>query len=347
MFTIANHEISKEAPTFIIAELSANHYGKIENAKALIKAAKGSGADAVKLQTYTPDTITLNCDNDYFKIKQDTIWDGRILYDLYEEAYTPYAWHEELFEYANSLNILIFSSPFDESAVQLLESLDTPAYKIASFEITDINLIRECAKTQKPIIISTGIADESDITLAIQTCKAVGNHNIVLLKCTSAYPAPLESMNLTMIPDLSSRFDVLSGLSDHTSGSLAPVVAVTLGATVIEKHFILDRNSGGVDAGFSLEPAEFKAMVQSVRDAEQLIGKVDYSLNDKKQKAREFSRSLFISQDIKAGEVFTKTNIRSVRPGFGMHPKHLEEVLGKKATRDLTFGKPLKKGDVL
>jgi pseudaminic acid synthase len=347
MFKIANYKISKTSSVFIIAELSANHHGKIENAKALIKAAKESGADAVKLQTYTPESITLNCDNEYFQIKQDTIWDGRTLYNLYQEAYTPYEWHKELFEYAKSLDIILFSSPFDSSAVALLESLDAPAYKIASFEITDVGLIRECARTQKPIILSTGIASKEDIALALQVCKEEGNESIVLLKCTSAYPALPEAMNLQMIPEMAKDFGIIIGLSDHTSGVTAAIVATSLGAKVIEKHFILDRSSGGVDARFSLEPSEFKAMVQSVREAEKLYGVVDYTLDEKRLKAREFSRSLFVAQDIKEGEIFTKQNIRSVRPGFGLHPKYLEEIVGKKAKKALLFGSPLHLEDVL
>lgn len=326
---------------FIIAELSANHNGSLETAKETIRAMKESGADAVKLQTYTPDTITLNCDNDYFRIKQGTVWDGRGLYELYAEAMTPWEWHEELFGLARSLGMEVFSSPFDKSAVDFLEELNPYAYKIASFEITDTPLIEYAAAKKRPMIISTGVAELADIELAVETCKKVGNNDITLLKCTSSYPAPLEEMNLATIADMKSRFGCKVGLSDHSMSIAAPVVAVALGAEVIEKHFILDRKMGGADSSFSLEPHEFADMVRTVRDAQKLIGKITYELSEKSKKSREFARSLFVSEDIEAGGELTAQNIRSVRPGFGLHPKHFGDILGKTAVRNLKKGEPL------
>ncbi len=327
-----------EDGTFIIAELSANHGGKIEVAKETIKAAKEIGANAIKLQTYTADTLTLDSEKDDFIIKGGTLWDDRKLYDLYLEAFLPWEWHKELFDYAREIGIDIFSSPFDKSAVDFLEQFNPSAYKIASFEITDHALIEYAASKGKPIIISTGIATIDEIQDAVEICRSVGNNDIVLLKCTSAYPAPLEDANLKTIPNLAETFEVLSGFSDHTLGTTAPVVAVTLGAKVIEKHFILDRSIGGADADFSLDKQEFKEMIEAVRDTEKLLGKVDYSMSEKKKKSRQFSRSLYISKDIKEGEVFTEDNIKSVRPGYGMHPKYLKDMLGKKAQRDYSFG---------
>jgi pseudaminic acid synthase len=332
--TVQNDDI------LIIAELSANHNGSLELAKETIYAMRESGADAVKLQTYTPDTITLNCANEYFQVKQGTIWDGKTLYELYKEAMTPWEWHEELFDLANSLGMRYLSSPFDSSAVDFLEQFDVCAYKIASFEITDTNLISYTAAKQKPMIISTGIATLEDIALALQCCKDMGNSDITLLKCTSSYPAQLCDMNLATIRDLKSRFGVKVGLSDHTTDSVAPIVAASLGASVIEKHFILDRKLGGVDSKFSLEPDEFKKMVSQLRQAKVVLGGVTYELDAKAKRSREFARSLFVAQDVKKGEVLTHSNIRSVRPFFGAHPKYLKEILGKKASRDLAFGEP-------
>lgn len=337
---INNFTISDNSKCFIIAELSANHNQDKSVAIATIKAAKKAGADAIKLQTYTADTITLDCDNDYFKIK-GTIWDGRTLYDLYQEAYTPWEWHQELFDVAKEEGIICFSSPFDKTAVDLLENLNTPAYKIASFEITDIPLIEYTASKGKPIIISTGIADYEDIQLAVDTCKSAGNHQIILLKCTSAYPAKIEDANLSMIPSLRSEFNTFTGLSDHTLGITVPQASVMLGTKVIEKHFILNKELGGPDASFSLDPSEFSEMVKAVRAAESAIGKVDYSLTDKAIKSREFSRSLFAVKEIKKGEKLTPDNIKSIRPGFGLHPKHYEKALGKLASKDITIGEPL------
>jgi len=323
---------------FIIAELSANHGGKIEIAKETIKAAKEAGANAIKLQTYTADTLTLNCDKEDFIIKGGTLWDDKKLYDLYKEAYLPWEWHEELFTYARKIDIDIFSSPFDKTAIDFLEQFNPNAYKIASFEITDYELIRYAASKGRPIIISTGIATEEEIEDAVNICKNENNHEIVLLKCTSAYPAPLEDANLCMIENLAKRYNVLSGFSDHTLGTTAPIVATTLGAKVIEKHFILDRNIGGPDSEFSLDKKEFTLMVQAVRDTEKLLGKIDYTLTEKKKASRQFARSLYIAKDIKKGEKFTNENVRSVRPGYGMHPKHLKDILGKIAKKNYNFG---------
>lgn len=326
---------------FIIAELSANHNGDLNVAKETIRAAKRAGADAIKLQTYTADSMTIDVKNDYFLIQKGTAWDGQYLYDLYKQAYTPWEWHKELFELAKEEGLVCFSSPFDNAAVDLLEELGNPIYKVASFEITDIPLIKYIASKGKPIIISTGIADLEDIGLAIETCKKEGNTDITILKCTSAYPADPKDANLFTIPDIVERFEVKSGLSDHTLGIEAPVVAVVMGAKVIEKHFILDRSIGGPDAHFSLDEKEFKEMVSAVRNAEKMMGKVDYEMTEKKKKSREFSRSLFIVNDVKAGEIITEKNIRSIRPGNGMHPKYYNRVLGKTFSKNILKGEPL------
>lgn len=334
----------KSDGVFIIAELSANHGGKIEIAKETIKAAHEIGADAIKLQTYTADTLTLDSDKDDFIIKGGTLWDNKKLYDLYKEAYLPWEWHKELFEYARDIDIDIFSSPFDKTAVDFLEQFEPSAYKIASFEITDYELIRYTASKGRPMIISTGIATIDEIQDAVDICRSEGNNDIVLLKCTSAYPAALEDANLRTIPNLVETFGVIAGFSDHTLGTTAPVVATTLGAKVIEKHFILDKSIGGADADFSLDKQEFAQMIQAVRDAEKLLGKVDYSMTEKKKKSRQFSRSLYVAEDIKKGEAFTEENIRSVRPGYGLHPKYLKEILGKTAVEDLEKGTAFKLG---
>lgn len=327
--------------TFIIAELSANHNGNLDIALDTIKAAKEIGADAIKIQTYRADTITLNSKKDDFLISGGTLWDGKNLYELYEEAHTPWEWHKEIFSLAKELDLLCFSSPFDRSAVDFLEKFDPPAYKIASFEITDYDLVEYVAKKNKPIIISTGIATIDEIQDVIEICKNVGNEKIILLKCTSAYPAPLEDANLKMIPSLAETFNVISGFSDHTIGSTAPIAAVTLGARVIEKHFILDKSIGGADADFSMEKEEFKLMIQNIRDLEKLLGKVDYSLDEKRLKSRRYSRSLYSSQEVNKGDILSLENIKSVRPGFGLHPKHLKKVLGKKANKNIPFATPL------
>ena len=323
---------------FIVAELSANHNGSKDVALKTIRAAKRAGADAVKFQTYTADTITLDCQNEDFKIKQGTLWDGRYLYDLYQEAYTPWEWHRELYDVAKAEGLICFSSPFDKSAVDFLESLGNPIYKIASFEITDVDLIAYAARKGKPMVISTGIATEEDIRLAVDTCRSAGNNDITLLKCTSSYPAPIEEANLCMIADLANRFKVKVGLSDHTLGSIAGITAVSLGACMIEKHFILDRSIGGPDAFFSMNELEFSQMVKDIRTVESAIGQVNYEPTDKMKAGRAFSRSLYVAENMKNGEVITEINVRSVRPGYGLHPKYLPEILGKKVNRDIEKG---------
>lgn len=330
-----------EGNTFIIAELSANHGHSIEVAKNTIKAAAESGADAVKIQTYTADTLTIDSNKEHFRLDSGTIWDGRTLYDLYSEAYTPWEWQKELKEYTNSLGLVFFSSPFDKTAVDFLEDLGVPLYKIASFEIVDIPLIEYIAAKGKPIILSTGIASLKDISEAIDACKKMGNNEIILLKCTSSYPAKAEDANLLTMPNMKETFGVEVGLSDHTIGVSVPIASVVLGAKVIEKHFILDKNIGGPDASFSMEPDEFKFMVQSVREAEKALGKVDYEIDEKKKNNRRFARSLFVVQDIRAGEVLSEINIRSIRPGYGLAPKYLPKVIGREALIDLEKGTPL------
>jgi len=338
---IADFNLGANFPVFIVAEMSANHLQKYELALKTIKAAKEAGADAIKLQTYTPDTITIDSDNEYFRIKQGTLWDGKTLYQLYQEAYTPWEWQPKLKKIAEDLGLICFSSPFDKTAVDFLEKMNVPAYKVASFEITDIPLIEYIASKGKPVIMSTGIATLSDIEEAISACKRMGNNQVVLLKCTSAYPAPLEEINLKIIPDMAEKFETVVGLSDHTLGISAPIASVALGAKIIEKHFILDRSLGGPDAAFSLEPDEFKAMVKGVREAEKALGKVSYELTEKMKKSREFSRSLFVVKDVKTGEIFTEENVRSIRPGYGLPPKYLKEIIGKKAKKDIKKGTPL------
>ena len=338
---IGNFTIDDKSPVFIIAELSANHNGSLDNALETVKAAKRAGADCIKLQTYTADTITLDSDKDDFIIK-DTIWDGKKLHTLYQEAYTPWEWHEQIYRAAKEEGLICFSSPFDKTAVDLLESLDSPAYKIASFEITDIPLIEYVASKGKPVIISTGIAQQEDIELALEACHRMGNYAIALLKCTSSYPAPIEEANMCMVKDLAERYNVISGLSDHTMGSTVPIVATVFGAKIIEKHFIIDRAIGGPDASFSMNEEEFTLMVKAVREAEKAIGEVDYTLTEKQAKGKDFSRSLYIAEDIKEGEIFTEKNLRSVRPGFGLHPKYFNEIIGKKSNQDLDKGTPMK-----
>ncbi len=338
---IGKRNIGNDNPVFIIAELSANHLQNFDLAVDTIKAIKESGADAVKLQTYTPDTITIDSDNEYFQIKQDTLWDGKTLYELYKEAYTPWEWQPKLKELAEELGLIVFSSPFDRTAVDFLEEMNVPAYKVASFEITDIPLIEYIASKGKPVIISTGISTLSDIEEAVNACKRMGNHQISLLKCTSAYPAPFKEMNLRTIPNLKDTFKAVVGISDHTLGISVPIASVALGAKIIEKHFILDRNMGGPDAAFSLEPEEFRSMVKAVKEVESALGEVSYELTEKIKKSREFSRSLFIVEDVKAGDKLTPENVRSVRPGFGLHPRYLDRILGRKAKKDIKKGTPL------
>jgi pseudaminic acid synthase len=337
---ISNFEINDKSKVFIIAELSANHNGSIETAIETIKAAKRAGADCIKLQTYTADTLTINCGKEDFIIK-DTIWGGRKLYDLYKEAFTPWEWHETLFEVAKQENLICFSSPFDKTAVDFLEKLNTPAYKIASFEITDIPLIEYVALKGKPIIISTGIAELEDIKLAVETCRSAGNNQIALLKCTSSYPAPIEEANLRMIMDFSNQFNVITGLSDHTMGSIVPIVATAFGAKIIEKHFILDRSIGGPDASFSMNEQEFTQMVQMVRDAEKATGEVNYNLTEKQIKGKDFSRSLYIIEDVNYGDIVTEKNVKSIRPGFGLHPKYFKDLIGKKFISSFEKGERL------
>lgn len=337
-FSIGGRLVGGNAPVFIIAELSANHNGNMDTAVATIRAAKRAGADAIKLQTYTAGTITIDAKTDDFRLKQGTIWDGRFLYELYQEAYTPWEWHARLFEVAQEEGLVCFSSPFDPTAVEFLETLNTPAYKIASFEITDIPLIELVASKGKPVIISTGIAEEPDIHLAIEACKRMGNSSIALLKCTSSYPAPIEEANMIMVKDLAERFDVISGLSDHTMGITVPIVATCFGARIIEKHFILDRAIGGPDASFSLDEVEFSAMVKAVREAESAVGQITYRLTEKQSKGKEFARSLYVVQDILKGEEITRENVKSIRPGYGLHPKFLNEILGRRALCSLKRG---------
>lgn len=335
---IGNHDINKKC--LIIAELSANHNGSLQIALETVKAAKRAGADAIKLQTYTPDTITIDCDNSYFKINGGTIWDGKTLYDLYQEAYLPWEWHEPLFNAAKQEGLICFSSPFDKTAVDFLEQLNPPAYKIASFEITDIPLIEYTASKGKPIIISTGIAEKPDIELALETCRKTGNHDIILLKCTSSYPATIDEAHLNTIPNIKKTYNVEVGLSDHTLGSIAPIVAVSLGAKVIEKHFILNKSIGGPDASFSLDEKEFAEMVSAVRLAEQAMGEVTYNLTEKAKQSKKFARSLFVIKDIKKGEIITEEFVKSIRPNDGLHPKYLFDIIGKRVNTDVQEGTP-------
>lgn len=329
---------------FIIAEISANHGNDINIAKKTIDAIAETGADAVKIQTYTADSLTLDVDNEFFGPRKDGLWKGRTLYELYSEGSLPYEWQSELKEYTESKGMVFFSSPFDLEAVDFLERLNVPMYKIASPEINDIPLVKYVAEKGKPIIISTGMADLFDIKLAIDTCRDAGNNDITLLKCTSEYPATADMANLLTIPNLRDTFGVKVGLSDHTMGSTVPVVAVTLGARVVEKHFILDRSLGGVDAAFSMEPHEFKQMVDACHDALASLGEIKYELTERNKNRR---RSLFVCKDIKKGEVFTEENIKSVRPGFGLHPMYYFDVLGKIAKKDINKGEPLIWEDIL
>lgn len=338
---IDGREISQTAPSYIIAEMSANHLMDKDRAMRIIDAAADAGADAIKLQTYTADTITIDCDNEYFQIKQGTIWDGTTLHKLYQEAYTPWEWQEDLMAHAKERGIACFSSPFDPTAVDFLESIDCPAYKVASFEITDIPLIRKIARLGKPVIMSTGISEMADIERAVNACKEEGNTQVALLKCTSSYPAPYEEINLRTIPNMAEAFDVVAGLSDHTMGHDVAVAAIALGAKVIEKHLTLARADGGPDAEFSMEPQEFKEMVDGIRNVEKALGRVTYDLTTNGRKNREFSRSLFVVEDIPVGGTITETNVRSIRPGFGMHPMYLDEVMGRTVPNGAAKGTPL------
>jgi len=337
---ISGLRIGAGHPVYVIAELSANHGQRFEQAVELVRAAKASGADAVKLQTYTPDTLTIDCDNEFFRIS-GTLWHGRTLYDLYQEAFTPWEWQPKLKRVADELGIELFSTPFDASAVEFLERMNVAAYKIASFENCDIGLVRKVAATGKPIIASTGMATLAEIGELVDTVCAAGGQQLALLKCTSAYPAPPEEMNLRTIPHLADAFGVPVGLSDHTLGISVPIAAVSLGACIIEKHLTLSRAAGGPDSAFSLEPDEFKSMVQSIRVAERALGTVHYGLSAGETKSRVFRRSLFVVKSMKAGEIFSTENIRSIRPGQGLHPRYFSEILGRAASRDVCRGTPL------
>ncbi len=338
---IGNRIINENSGTYIIAEMSGNHNMDYNRAVEIVKAAAETGADAIKVQTYTADTITLDCDDPCFQITQGTLWDGTTLHKLYEKAYTPWEWQPKLQKVAEDLGLDFFSSPFDFTSVDFLEKMNVPAYKIASFELTDIPLIKKVALLGKPVIMSTGIALPEDIELALETCKKAGNENVILLKCCSAYPTPYEDINLRTMVDMASKYDCTIGLSDHTMGSAVSVAAVAMGAKVIEKHLTLARADGGVDSAFSMEPAEFKEMVDNIRIVEKAKGKVTYELAPKQMAEREHARSLFISADIKAGEVLTPENLRSVRPANGLHTKYYEELLGRKVVRDCKYGEPM------
>jgi pseudaminic acid synthase len=337
---IANQQIGNSQRAFIIAELSGNHNHNFNIAVKTLKAIKEAGADAVKLQTYTADTLTIDCNNKYFQIKGG-IWDGKTLYELYKEAYTPWDWHPKLQKIAKELGLIFFSTPFDRSAVDFLEKLNVPVYKVASFEANDIPLIEYIASKKKPVIISTGMSTIDEIKDAIKACKDQNNNQIILLKCTSAYPAPFNEVNLNTIPDMKKKFKTIIGLSDHTYGISVPIAAVALGAEVVEKHFILDKKLGGPDAEFSLEPQEFKAMVLSIREVEEALGVVTYKLSPKILTSRKFQRSLFAVRDINKGEKFTQKNIRSIRPGYGLSPKYFYDIIGKVAKKNIKRGTPL------
>lgn len=328
-------------PVYIIAELSANHNQDFNSAINLIDSAKAAGADAVKIQTYTPDTMTIDCRSDCFRIGKGTIWEGKNLYDLYGEAYSPWDWQERLQKHAISIGIDFFSTPFDRTSVDFLRQMDIPVYKIASFEIVDIPLIRSIARIGKPIIMSTGMATLAEIEEAVEAIRAEGNNQIALLKCTSSYPALPRDMNLKTIPDMEEKFGVPVGLSDHTLGTTIPVAAVALGASIIEKHFTLSRSTPGPDSSFSLEPHEFRIMVEAIRETEMAMGSVNYAVTSHELASRVFRRSIFVVQDIRKGEAFTYENIRSIRPGHGLPPKHLDEIVGRIAKIDIHKGTPL------
>lgn len=338
--TIDGRKIGPDFPPYIIAELSANHNGDINRAFQIMEEAKKAGADAIKLQTYTHETITMDCDSEEFQI-HGGLWDGQSLYELYKGAHMPWEWHKPLFDKAKELGITIFSSPFDFTAVDLLEELDAPAYKIASFEVIDLPLIKRVAQTGKPMIISTGMANEEEISEAIKTAKDNGCQELVVLHCVSGYPAPAEQYNLRTIPDIANRFDVLSGLSDHTIDNATAVTSVALGAVLIEKHVTMDRNGGGADDSFSLEPAELKALCQDTKTAWQALGQVNYERTEAEKGNVKFRRSLYVVKDVKAGEAFTADNVRSIRPGFGLAPKHYDDVLGNTASTSVVAGTAL------
>ena len=343
---LGNKIIGENAPAFIIAEMSANHNMEYSRAEAILHAAKEAGVDAVKLQTYTADTITLNSDKKYFRTRDNSLWSGTTEYKLYEKAYTPWEWQPKLKELADKIGIILFSSPFDLSSVDFLEEMDAPAYKIASPEIVDIPLIKKCAQTGKTIIISTGVASIGDIECAVDVCRQEGNQNVILLKCTAEYPAPYSQMNLKTIKNMEETFGCPAGLSDHSLGDEIAIAAVAMGAKLIEKHITLHRADGGVDSAFSMEAEEMKRMVERIRHVEQAMGIVQYEYIGTNNEKKRRGRSLFVSADIKKGERFTEKNIRSVRPGDGLHTKYYFDVLGKRAARDLSFAEPLQMGDV-
>jgi len=341
IYSINKKRIGQGFPVYIIAELSANHNQDFKNAIELIKCAKDAGADAVKIQTYTPNTMTIDCNNDFFKIANGTVWQGKTLYDLYSEAYTPWEWHSRLYQFANKMGLDFFSTPFDVTSVDFLEKNHVPAYKIASFEIVDIPLIRKIAQMGKPIILSTGMASVSEIDEAVQAIRNEGNNKIALLKCTSAYPALPEEMNLKTIPHMSDLFDLPVGISDHTLGIAIPVAAVALGACIVEKHFTLSRADPGPDSAFSLEPHEFKAMVVAIRETEKALGRVCYDVGEHEMANRVFRRSLFVVKDMKVGEIFSPENVQSIRPGYGLPPKNIYKILGRKSSKDILRGTPM------
>lgn len=338
---IRGRKIGEGAPVYVVAEMSANHHHDFDRAVRILHAAKEAGADAVKLQTYTPDTLTIDCDNEHFRVGEGTIWEGYNLYKLYGEAYTPWDWQPRLKEMADDIGLDIFSTPFDHTAVDFLEELGMPAYKIASFEVVDLPLLRRIAGTGKPIIMSTGMAGLAEIEEAVRTIRGAGGEQLALLKCTSAYPADPADMNLHTIPHLAGAFGVPVGLSDHTLGIAVPVAAVAVGACIVEKHFTLSRDEPGPDSAFSLEPEEFRQMVEAVRVAEKALGEVSYDMTAREEASRVFRRSLFVVKDVKAGEEFTAENVRSIRPGYGLHTRHLDEVLGRRAACDVERGTPL------
>jgi pseudaminic acid synthase len=338
---IGNRTIGPSQPVYVVAELSANHNQEFENAVRLIHEAKEAGADAVKLQTYTADTITIQSEGEQFRIAGGTLWDGRTLHDLYGEAYMPWEWQPKLKQAANDLGMDLFSTPFDDSAVDFLEKMNVPAHKVASFELVDIGLIQKIARTGKPIIMSTGMATLEEIEEAVQAARQAGATEIALLKCTSAYPAKPDEANLRTIPELAKHFGVPAGLSDHTMGTAVAVAAVTLGACIVEKHITLSRSLKGPDSGFSLEPQEFKAMVEAIHTAEQALGAVHFGVSPQEANSRTFRRSLYVVLDLRRGEEFTAENVRSIRPGHGLHTRHLSQVLGKRASRDIVRGTPL------
>jgi len=340
-FQINDRPIGPGRPVYVVAEISANHNHDFEKAVNIVKAANEAGADAIKLQTYTADTITIDARQEHFRVGGGTLWDGKTLYDLYREAYTPWEWQPKLKRVANDLGMDLFASAFDATSVDFLDQIGVPAHKVTSFELVDIPLIQKMAATGKPLILSTGMATAEEIEEAVAAARKAGAKQIALLKCTSSYPAKPEAMNLRTIPELMRRFEVPVGLSDHTMDVAAPVVAVALGACIIEKHLTLSRNTPGPDSAFSLEPAEFKAMVHAVRTAEKALGEVHFGLGASEEKSRAFRRSLFVTADVRQGEAFTDRNVRSIRPGHGLHTRHLPEVLGRRATRDIERGTPL------